>query len=69
MRVIENGIEREATAEEIAIEKRIQEEDSKHFLTETARDYIEEFLDELAEVKSLTDIIKIAKDIKQKRGK
>ena len=68
MRVIENGIEREATEEEIALEKRIREEDIKFFITETAKDYVEEFIDRIAEIDSITDIIKIAKDIKAKRG-
>lgn len=68
MRVIENGIEREATKEEIALEKRIREEDIKLFITETARDLVEEFIDRIAEIDSITDIIKIAKDIKAKRG-
>lgn len=68
MRVIENGIEREATEEEIALEKRIREEDIKLFITETAKDHVEEFIDRIAEIDSITDIIKIAKDIKAKRG-
>jgi hypothetical protein len=68
MRVIENGIEREATEQEIALEKRIREEDIKLFITETAKDYVEEFIDRLAEIDSITDIIKLAKDIKTKRG-
>ena len=58
MRIIENGIEREATAKEIAIEKRITEEDNKLFKPESVKDYIEEFIDGLAEVNSITDIIK-----------
>lgn len=68
MRVIENGVEREATEEEIALEKRIREEDAKLFITETARDLVEEFIDRLADINSITDIIKLAKDIKAKRG-
>ena len=68
MRIVYNGIEREATEEEIALEKRIREEDIKLFVTETAKDLVEEFIDRLAEVNSITDIIKLAKDIKAKRG-
>lgn len=67
MRIVENGIERDMTAEEIkAFEKR--KEDAKLFVTETAKDYVEEFIDRIAEIDSITDIIKIARDIKAKRG-
>lgn len=68
MRIIENGIEREATAKEIAIEKRITEEDSKLFKPESVKDYIEEFIDGLAEVNSITDIIKLAKNCRGKKN-
>lgn len=67
MKIIENGKIREMTAEEI--EQHEQEQEfAKSLLTETAKDYVEEFIDKLAEVNSFTDIVKLAKDIKAKRG-
>ena len=44
------------------------EEYIKSLIPETAKDYVEEFIDKLAEVNSFADIVKLAKDIKKKRG-
>lgn len=67
MRIIENGKIREMTAEEIKAYE--QEQDFiKNLIPETARDHVEEFIDRIAEIDSIADIIKIAKDIKAKRG-
>jgi hypothetical protein len=68
MRVIENGIEREATEEEIALEKRIREEDSKLFLTEPDPEPFDELLDELENITSVKDIKNVAKKMREKRG-
>jgi ethanolamine ammonia-lyase large subunit len=67
MRVIENGKIREMTAEEVKAYEQKQEF-AKSLITETAKDHVEEFIDRIAEIDSITDIIKIAKDIKAKRG-
>jgi hypothetical protein len=67
MKVIENGKLREMTAEEIK-EYEQEQEFIKTFIPETARDFVEEFIDRIAEIDSITDIIKIARDIKAKRG-
>ena len=67
MKVIIDGYIREANEEQIALEEKIKE-DAKLFITETAKDLVEEFIDRLAEVNSITDIIKLAKDIRAKRG-
>ena len=67
MKIIENGIEREMTIEEQAIEKRINEEDVKLFNPQNSRDYMEEFIDRLAEIDRATDILKLAKEIKAKK--
>lgn len=67
MKIIENGKIREMTAEEI--EQHEQEQEfAKSLLTETAKDYVEEFIDGLAEVNSITDIIKLAKKFKARRN-
>ncbi len=67
MQVIENGIEREMTAEEIkAFEKR--KEDAKLFIPETEPDPLDELLDELENISSVKDIKNVAKKIKEKRG-
>lgn len=68
MKVIENGIEREATEEEIALEKRIREEDCKLFLTEPDTNSFDELLDELENITSVKDIKNVAKKMKDKRG-
>ena len=67
MRIMENGKVREMTAEEIKAYEQ-EQEFAKSLITETAKDYVEEFIDRIAEIDSITDIIKIAKDIKAKRG-
>jgi hypothetical protein len=68
MRIIENGKIREMTAEEIKAYEQ-EQEFIKSLIPETAKDHVEEFIDRIAEIDSITDIIKIAKDIKRKRGK
>lgn len=68
MKIFSNGVVREMTAEEVKAYEQEQEE-VKSLITETAKDYVEEFIDGLAEVNSITDIIKLAKDIKRKRGR
>ena len=67
MRIIENGKIREMTAEEVKAYEQ-EQEFAKSLIPETAKDYVEEFIDRIAEIDSITDIIKIAKDIKAKRG-
>jgi hypothetical protein len=67
MKIIHNGVLREMTAEEIKVYEQ-EQEFAKSLITETAKDYVEEFIDRLADIDSITDIIKIAKDIKAKRG-
>ena len=68
MKIMENGKIREMTAEEIK-EYEQEQEIAKSLITETAKDLVEEFIDRLAEVNSFTDIVKLAKEIKQKRGR
>jgi hypothetical protein len=68
MKIIHNGVLREMTAEEIKVYEQ-EQEFAKSLITETARDHVEEFIDRIAEIDSITDIIKIAKDIKRKRGR
>ena len=67
MRIIENGKIREMTAEEIK-EYEQEQEYIKTLIPETAKDLVEEFIDRIAEIDSVMDIIKIARDIKAKRG-
>jgi hypothetical protein len=67
MKIFENGKTREMTAEEIKAYEQ-EQEIAKSLIPETARDHVEEFIDRIAEIDSITDIIKIAKDIKAKRG-
>lgn len=67
MRIIENGKIREMTAEEVKAYEQ-EQEFAKSLIPETAKDHVEEFIDRIAEIDSITDIIKIAKDIKAKRG-
>jgi hypothetical protein len=64
---MENGKIREMTAEEIKAYEQ-EQEFIKSLIPETAKDHVEEFIDRIAEIDSITDIIKIAKDIKAKRG-
>lgn len=67
MEVFENGKVRKMTAEEVKAYEQ-EQEFAKSLITETAKDLVEEFIDRLADIDSITDIIKIAKDIKAKRG-
>lgn len=68
MKIIENGILRDMTPEEIEIDNRIKE-DAKLFVTEVEKDYVEEFIDRIADANSFIDMVSIAKDIKLKRNR
>ena len=68
MKIFENGKVREMTAEEIK-EYEQEQEYIKSRIPETAKDPLDELLDELENITSVKDIKAVAKNMKKKRGR
>ena len=66
MKINDNGIIREMTAEEISADKEVDETLVKLLPKEDDRAIMEEFIERLSEADTPSEIIEIAKDIKGK---
>lgn len=66
MKIYENGVLREMTPEEIEIEKEIEKEMAELPPPQDEKSIMEELLDRLANVNTLSEVKEIAKDIKER---
>ena len=66
MKIWDNGVLREMTPEEIEIEKQIEKEMAELPPPQEDKTIMEELIDRLANVNSLSEVKEIAKDIKEK---
>ena len=66
MKIYENGVLRDMTPEEMETEKEIEKELASFIPEREEKTIMEELLDRLAKVNTLSEVKEIAKDIKER---
>lgn len=66
MKIYENGVLREMTPEEIETEKKVEKDLAELPPQQDEKTIMEELLDRLANVNTLSEVKEIAKDIKER---